>query len=93
MDFSVPQEKGIPCSNTYENDSAFAGLVLAISDTGSIKLTCFLSVRNVMNEVLCVVQKVLWLHACVYSSKGIVCLFFPLVALSESKRNPFKHAV
>lgn len=42
-----------------------------------------------MNEVLCVVQKVLWLYACVYSSKGIVRLFFPLVALSESKRNPF----
>lgn len=47
-----------------------------------------------MNEVLCVVQKVLWLQcACVYSSKGIVCLFFPLVALSESKRNPFIHVV
>lgn len=44
-----------------------------------------------MNEVLCVVQKVLWLHAWVYSSKGIVCLFFPLVALLESKRNPFMH--
>lgn len=42
-----------------------------------------------MNEVLCVVQKVLWLHVCVYSSKGIVWLFFPLAALSESKRNPF----
>lgn len=46
-----------------------------------------------MNEVLCVVQKVLWLRAWVYSSKGIVCLFFPLVALPESKRNPFIHVV
>lgn len=42
-----------------------------------------------MNEVLCVVQKVLWLHAHVYGSKGIVWLFFPLVALSEGKMNPF----
>lgn len=49
--------------------------------------------NNIVNEVLCVVQKALWLYASPYSSNGIVWLFFPFVAFSESKRTPFVSVV
>lgn len=51
----------------------------AVSDTASI----FFMKNNIVNEVLCAVQKALWLYVCLYSSNSIVWLFFPFVAFSE----------